>query len=447
MTDNNNFLGNIEAEEAILGGILLDPKAISIVVDLLPVEAFCLQNHQLLYKTALELYQKDLPTDLMQVSTKLADNKLLDQVGGTTKLSQLVNRTVSAVNIDRYALLVLNKYQRRQLVQVGHEIVELGYDTTAELETIFDASEEKIFNLTTNKQDKFQPQPINECLADVFNKIKQGSSPAYPTGLTDLDALIGGLIKQDLIVVASRPSMGKSWLGCYLANHIAQNENKPVVFFSAEMSQEQLTKRFLSLHTLIDSQRLMHNKIYEEEYDSLVKGLSNLAELPIIIDDTTAAQLTPTRIRSVLRRIYSERGELGLVVLDYIQKLGDRATGNRAQAIGKYSGACKDMAKTFNTPFVLLAQINRGVEGQSNKRPSMADIKDSGDIEQDMDLGLLLYRDEYYKSDTNDQGIMEIIVGKNRNGATGTCKVTFNPSIGIFNNLGQEKFSSARLQV
>ncbi len=431
---NNNFLGNIEAEEAILGGILLDPKAISIVADILPVESFCLQSHQLLYKTALELYQKDKPTDLMAISTQLADHNLLEKVGGTTKLSQLINRTVSAVNIDRYALLVLNKYQRRQLVRVGHEIVELSYDTTAELETIFDASQEKIFNLTTNKQDKFHALPINECLANVFNKIEQGSSPAYSTGLTDLDSLIGGLIKQDLIVIAARPSMGKSWLGCYLANYIAKNENKPVVFFSAEMSEEQLTKRFLSMHAGIDSQRLMHNQIYEDEYDALVEGLSNLAELPIIIDDIPASELTPTKMRSVLRRIQSEKGELGLVVLDYIQKLGDRSASNRAQAIGKYSGACKDIAKTFNTPFVVLAQINRSVEGQSNKRPSMADIKDSGDIEQDMDLGLLLYRDEYYKSDTDDKGIMEIIVGKNRNGGTGTCLVEFDPSIGKFSN-------------
>ncbi len=432
MTDNNTFLGNIEAEEAILGGILLDPTAISIVVDILPEEAFYVQSHQLLYKTALELYRKDKPTDLMHVSTWLADHNLLEKVGGTMKLSQLLNRTVSAANIDRYALLVLNKYQRRRLVQAGHEIVDLGYDTTAELETIFDSSEEKIFNLTTNKKDQFQPKPINECLASVFNKIEQGSSPAYPTGLTDLDSLIGGLIKQDLIVVASRPSMGKSWLGCYLANQVATSQQKPVVFFSAEMSEEQLTKRFLSMHTGIDSQRLMHNQIYEDEYDSLVEGLSNLAELPIIIDDTPASELTPTKIRSVLRRISSEKGELGLVVLDYIQKLGDRSAGNRAQAIGKYSGSCKDIAKMFNIPFVALAQINRGVESQSNKRPTMASIKDSGDLEQDSDLLLMLYRDEYYKSDTEDNGIMEIIVGKNRNGATGTCKVSFDPTIGKF---------------
>jgi hypothetical protein len=218
----------------------------------------------------------------------------------------------------------------------------------------------------------------------------------------------------------------------YLANYIATLEKKPVVFFSAEMSRKQLTKRFLAMHAGIDSQRLMNNIIYKDEYDSLAQGLSDLAELPIEINDTPAEQLTPAKIRSELRRIQSKRGELGLIVLDYIQKLGDRAAGNRAQAIGKYSGACKDIAKQFNVPFVVLAQINRGVESQSNKRPNMASVKDSGDLEQDSDLLLMLYRDEYYKSDTEDNGVMEVIVGKNRNGATGTCKILFDPSIGAF---------------
>ncbi len=425
---------NIDAEESILGGILLDPNAIIIVSNILSIEAFYLSSHQDIYKAALALHNKNKPIDAMTVSTWLADQKLLEKVGGQPKLAQLMSLTVSTVNIDRYSELVLEKYQRRQLIQVGQEIAELGYDTTSELETIFDQSESKVFNLTTNKQDQFQPKSIKDCLAHVVNKLEKGLSPALPTGLTDLDALIGGLINQDLIVVAARPSMGKSWLACYLANYIADTVKKPVVFFSAEMSIEQLTKRFLAMHTGIDSMRLMYNQIYEDEYERLVAGLCSLKELSIIIDDTPASELTPTRMRSVLRRIQLEKGQLGLVVLDYIQKLGDRSAANRAQAIGKYSGACKDIAKQFNVPFVVLAQINRGVEGQKNKRPTMADIKDSGDIEQDMDLGLLLYRDEYYNSDTQDFGIMEVIVGKNRNGRTGTCKVIFDPSIGNFTN-------------
>jgi replicative DNA helicase len=311
----------------------------------------------------------------------------------------------------------------------------LGYETATDLEEVFESSEEKIFNITANKQDSFQPETIADCLAEVFNRIEQGVSPAWTTGLTDLDVLIGGLTRKDLIVIAARASMGKTWLACHLANHIATEQSLPVVFFSAEMSKEQLTKRFLSMHSGIDSHRLAHNQVYEDEYDALVEAISTLSKLPIIIDDTPATQLTPAQVRSVLRRIRSERGELGLVVLDYIQKLGDRAAGNRAQAVGKFSGAFKDIAKEFDVPFVALAQINRGVESQANKRPLMSDIKDSGDIEQDMDLGLLLYRDDYYHADTENKGAMEIIVGKNRNGATGTCRVLFDATTGDFSNL------------
>jgi replicative DNA helicase len=435
MTDNNLPPTNIEAEEAILGSILFDPGAISIAASTLPIEAFYVAAHQQIYKAVLELHNQDKPTDFMGISTWLKDHKSLTKVGGTAKLSKLLNQTVSATNIDRYIALVLEKYKPRQLIAVANDLEALAYDNATELETVFNTSEEKIFNLTTNKQDKFKPLPIGDCLASVFEKIEQGSSPACPTGLEDLDALIGGLIKQDLIIIAARASMGKTWLACHLANHIATEQQKPVVFFSAEMSNEQLTKRFLSMHTGIDSHRLIHNQIYEDEYDVLVSGLTKLAELPIIINDTPATQLTPSKVRSVLRRIRSEKGELGLVVLDYIQKLGDRACRNRAQTVGKFSGAFKDIAKEFDVPFVTLAQINRGVESQANKRPLMSDIKDSGDIEQDMDLGLMLYRDEYYNPVTTESGIMEIIVGKNRNGSTGNCHIQFDPSIGRFVSL------------
>ena len=433
MTDNNLLPTNIEAEEAILGSILFDPSAIDIAASTLPIEAFYVAAHQQIYKAALELHNQNKQTDLIGVSTWLNDHKTLTKAGGTAKLSQLVNQTISATNVDRYITLVLDKYQRRQLIAAANEIEALGYDNATELEAVFNSSEEKIFNLTTNKQDKFKPLPISNCLASVFEKIEQGSSPAYHTGLANLDALIGGLIKQDLIIIAARASMGKTWLACHLANHIATEQQKPVVFFSAEMSNEQLTKRFLSMHSGIDSHRLMHNQIYEDEYDILVSGLTKLAELPIIIDDTPATQLTPSKVRSVLRRIRSDKGELGLVVLDYIQKLGDRAAGNRAQTVGKFSGAFKDIAKEFDVPFIALAQINRGVKSKANKRPLMSDIKDSGDIEQDMDLGLLLYRDDYYNSDADDTGVMEIIIGKNCNGSTVTCKVDFDSSVGNFN--------------
>lgn len=433
MTDH--YPHNIETEESILGGILLDPSAMSRVVDLLTPESFYIEAHGIIYRAAVELYRQDKPTDFLSLGAWLSDRKLIKKVGGQTKLVQLLDRTVSAVNIDHLASLVVDKHKRRQLIAVGQDLVKLGQDPVTELESIFDQSEEKIFNLTANKHEQFKPTTIGDCLATVFQKLSEGSSPAYPTGLADLDGLIGGLVKQDLIIVAARASMGKTWLACHLANQIAVTLNQPVVFFSAEMSKEQLTKRLLSMHTGIDSHRLIHNQVYNDEYEVLVKALGVLTELPIIIDDTPASALTPAKMRSVLRQIRHERGELGLVVLDYIQKLGDRAAGNRAQAVGKFSGAFKDIAKEFDVPFVALAQINRGVESQSNKRPGMADIKDSGDIEQDMDLGLLLYRDEYYNAESIDRGVMEVIVGKNRNGSVGTCKVGFDPSVGKFGSL------------
>ena len=426
---------NIEAEEAILASILLEPKLMNRVAEIITPDTFYVPIHQHIYQAALEIYHQEKPTDLMTVTTWLADHKLLKKIGGKNKLAQLVKGDILPNNIEHYAELVLEKYQRRQLIKAANEINLLGYDTTTEIESIFNQAEEKVFNLTSNKKDKFQPQSLKDCLKSVFNQLDAQKSSIYPTGLEDLDALIGGLIKQDLIVIASRASMGKTWLACYLANYLASSQSLPVVFFSAEMSSEQLTKRFLAMHSGIDAQRLIRNQIYTDEYDNLVKALEVMSELPIIIDDTPASVQNPARMRSVLRRIQSERGSLGLVVMDYIQKLGDRAAGNRAQVVGQFSGAFKDIAKEFDVPFLALAQINRGVESQSNKRPTMADIKDSGDIEQDMDLGLLLYRDEYYNPSTKDQGVMEINVAKNRNGATGVCKMLFVPTVGRFRNI------------
>jgi replicative DNA helicase len=428
-------LQNIDAEEGVLGGILLDPSAISIVANILPSSAFYITAHQRIYQAALVLHSKNKLVDLMSVTTWLYDHELLEKVGGQSKLAQLVERTVSAVNIDRYAELILDKYQRRQLVSAANEIITLAQETSIELETVLEHSEQKIFNTTKYQSDRFEPEPISKCLITAFNQLEQGETTGISTGLVDLDGLTGGgLIRQDLIVIAARASMGKTWLACHLSNYLAL-KGMPVVFFSAEMSKSQLTKRFLAMHSEIDSSRLIQNKIYKSEWDVLTRAVGTISELPIIIDDTPANAQTPSKMRSVLRRIQSERGQSGLVVLDYIQKLGNRAAGNRAQVIGSFSGAFKDIAKEFDVPFVCLAQINRGVESQTNKRPTMADIKDSGDIEQDMDLGLLLFREEYYNPDTADKGVMEVAVAKNRNGSTGVCKVLFNPSVGLFCNV------------
>ncbi len=427
---------NTEAESAIIAGIIIEPKAIERVINILIPEAFYVTQHQILYEAVLALYEQGLPADSIQLEDWLRKHKKLNKAGGKAKIAQLLERTVSAVNLDQYAAIVMDKYYRRQLIVKGREITALGYDETSPLSDIYDQSEAKIYGLTADNNSKFKTLAVRDYLAEAFGEINHQQVSSYATGLSDLDSLTGGLNKTDLIIVAARASMGKTWLACYLANYVVTNYQLPVVFFSAEMSGKHLAKRFLALHTGIDSSRLIKNIIYESEYETLVEGITKLKEIPLEINDTPASSLTPSKIRSELRRIASKYdGQLGLVVLDYVQKLGNREASNRAQVIGAISGQLKDIAKEFSIPFVVLAQINRGTETRSDKRPVLADIKDSGDLEQDADLVMLLYRDGYYNSNSSESNVMEIDIAKNRNGATGVCKVFFKQTVGEFRNL------------
>ncbi len=431
---------NTEAEEAIIAGIIVNPKAIERVINILIPKAFYVTQHQILYEAVLALYEQGLPADSIQLEDWLRKHKKLNKAGGKAKITQLLERTVSAVNLDQYAAIVMDKYYRRQLIAKGQEITALGYDETSPLSDIYDQSEAKIYGLTVDNNSKFQTLAVRDYLAEAFGEINHQQFSSYATGLSDLDSLTGGLNKTDLIIVAARASMGKTWLACYLANYVVTNYQLPVVFFSAEMSGKHLAKRFLALHTGIDSSRLIKNIIYESEYETLVEGITKLKEMPLEINDTPASSLTPSKIRSELRRIASKYdGRLGLVVLDYVQKLGNREASNRAQIIGAISGQLKDIAKEFSIPFVVLAQINRGTETRTDKRPVLADIKDSGDLEQDADLVMLLYRDAYYNSNSSSANVMEINVAKNRNGVTGVCKVLFEPTVGSFCSLESQK--------
>ena len=429
------FPHNTEAEKAIIAGIMVEPEAIERVINILTPEAFYVAQHQILYQAALAVYEQGLPTDVIHLENWLRKYKKLNKAGGKAKITQLLERTVSAINVDQYAAIVMDKYYRRQLIVKGKEIIALGYDETSPLSEIYDQSEAKIYGLTADKKTTFQTLAVRDYLAEAFGEINHQQVSSYATGLSDLDSLTGGLNKTDLIIVAARASMGKTWLACYLADYVVTNYQLPVVFFSAEMSGKHLAKRLLALHTGIDSSRLIKNIIYESEYETLVEGITKLKEIPLEINDTPASSLTPSKIRSELRRIASKYdGQLGLVVLDYVQKLGNREASNRAQVIGAISGQLKDIAKEFSIPFVVLAQINRGTETRSDKRPVLADIKDSGDLEQDADLVMLLYRDGYYNSNSSESNVMEIDIAKNRNGATGVCKVLFDPTVGEFLN-------------
>lgn len=427
---------NVEAEESILGGILLDPEAMGRVVDLLRPDAFYINAHRDIYKSALRLHTQSKPTDLMTVTSWLNDQGLLDKVGGTNKLVQLLDRTVSAVNIDRYATLVMDKYMRRQLIRAGHEIVDLGYDTTMELESVLDQSEQKIFGLTQERPQQGLVS-ISETLVQTFNEIEslheQKALPGLSCDFYDLDGMTSGFQRSDLIIVAGRPSMGKTSFALNVAANIAKLYSLPVAIFSLEMSKEQLVQRLLASEAGIESNRLRSGRISQNEMEPLSRAIGTLSELSIFIDDT--ANLTVAQMRSQARRLQAEQGgKLGLVLLDYLQ-LMEGSGDNRVQELSKITRSLKGLAREINAPVVALSQLSRGVEQRTNKRPMMSDLRESGSIEQDADLVLMLYRDSYYNPDSPDRDLAEIIIAKHRNGPTGIVKLLFNPQYTQFLNL------------
>jgi replicative DNA helicase len=427
---------NIDAEEGILGGILLDPEAITRIADLLRPEAFYLSAHQEIYRTALILQSQGSPTDLMSITTWLKDRGLLDKIGGQSKLVQLVDRTVSAVNIDQYAALVMDKYMRRQLIQVGNQITHLGHETSSPLEQVLDQAEQKLFSVT---QDRPQNglMATSDILTHTFADIESRSLgmvlPGLSCGFYDLDAMTQGFQRSDLIIVAGRPSMGKTSFTMNIARNIAAFHKLPVAIFSLEMSKEQLVQRLLASEARIESGRLRAGRVSQQEWEPLGHAISTLSQLPVFIDDTP--NISMTELRSKARRLQAEQGGvLGLILLDYLQ-LMDGGSDNRVQELSRITRSLKGLSRELSVPVIALSQLSRGVESRTNKRPMMADLRESGAIEQDADLIMMLYRDEYYNPDTPDRGIAEVILTKHRNGPTGTVKLLFEAQFTQFRNL------------
>ncbi|HIK36527.1 MAG: replicative DNA helicase [Geminocystis sp.] len=428
---------NIEAEEIILGSILLDPNCMEKIVDLLPSAAFYVPAHRHIYEAAVQLYFKGQPIDVITVSTWLKDHNLLDKVGGTPKIVSLLERTVSSANIELYVPLLVDKYVRRQLINVGKEIGELAYDTTKDLDSVLDEAEQKLFNLTQTRVQKGL-LPLSETIVETFTEIQSFQDkialPGIPTHFYDLDAMTGGLQRSDLIIIAARPSMGKTSFALNIALNVAQKQHLPVAIFSLEMSREQLVMRLLSSEAKIESNRIRSGRITEQEMEELMRAVGVLSELPIYIDDT--GNLTVMQMRSEVRRLQAEKkGELGLVLLDYLQLMQGSNSENRVQELSRITRALKSLAREVNVPVIALSQLSRAVEQRTNKRPMLSDLRESGAIEQDADLVLMLYRDEYYHPDTPDRGIAEVIIAKHRNGPTGQIKLLFHPEYTRFLNL------------
>lgn len=438
---------NIEAEESILGGILLDPKAMGRIVDFLLADAFYVRSHQEIYRAAVSLHGKRKPTDLMTISSWLEDHQLLDEVGGIPRLLQLIERTVSAANIDRYAELVMDKYVRRQLIGVGGEVIELARDTTRELDEVLDGAEQAVFRVS-NRGRTTRTLPNSEVASAAFTELEK-NNPIYPTGLRELDNLIVGFEPGTLTLLAGRPSMGKSQAALFFALQMLARRI-PVVFFSLEMTAQQLEYRLWSLLSVhphycdygfspLRSGRIRQHHaglapLTELERETIVNVLKVATELPLYFNDDRGT--TVMGIASECRRLIGEKKQPGLVVVDYLQMMADDSpNGNRSYELGNVARGLYKMAGDLNVPILALSQISRAVEGRNNKRPLMADLSQSGILEMVSDNVVLLYRDEYYNPDSADRDVLELIVGKARHGLTGTARCLFDKSYGLLTEL------------
>jgi len=429
---------NLTAEELVLGALLLDETAWDTVqAQGLQPEHFYRPAFRKIFQTMEYLRNVQEKVDLITVLSRLRDTKKLEEIGGVATLTNLLDKTISAINTDRYVFLVIDKAKRRKLISVAQQILALGYREDMDWGDIQKELEVALTEATSAERTERGLTHLAEILPQIYEEIEARKNNAIPTGLNQLDwYLNGGFRPSELVVVAGRPAMGKSFVGNFLANAIAST-GKPVVFFTAEMDNVAIGKRFLGTASNLPVSKLVANSLTDEDMGLFLSGVESLAELPIYLDDTAGSRLTLPYIFSQCSKIKRQYGELGAVIVDYIQLLGDRASNNRVSEIGKYSAGLKELAKQFDTRVVALAQINREVEGLKDKRPSMSNLKDSGAIEQDADVILTLYREEYYNPDTPEVGILELSVVKNRNGQCGICKVEFEPEKGLITNLKQ----------
>ncbi len=419
---------NVEAEQCVLGSILLDNSALNKILDLVAPEDFYKREHQLIFTTMLDLYEKTHPIDLVTLSEALTHREELEAVGGINYLMELAEVVPSSAHVQHYARIVKEKAVLRHLIRASNDILSLCYEGTQEVEDLLDEAERLIFSVSELKaQRDFVDSKVllKEAIKNLEDLARQQKSvTGIPTGFQELDRLTAGFQPSDLIIIAARPSMGKTALALNIAQHVAIKEQKTVAIFSLEMSREQLALRMLSSLAKIPSHKLRTGILSSNDWKKMIRAANKLMDAPIFVDDTPA--LSVLEIRAKARRLMSERG-LNLIIIDYLQLMRGRSkTESRQQEISEISRSLKGLAKELNVPVLALSQLSRAVESRQDKRPQLSDLRESGAIEQDGDLILFIYRPEVYKPENPDyRGIAEIIVGKQRNGPTGTFKLTF----------------------
>ena len=437
---------NYVAEKIILSSLLISSEAIEIVLRSVKVETFYFQNHQELYKNIIEMYKNQISIDIITLHTFLQDNGQLEKIGGTHILIDLLNHVPNLSYLEQYINLVHDKFLRRSIIKLGYKIINSAYITNLSLETLLDDLEVQVFNLT-NEIKTQQISSSAELFSTIFLELKQKSFNPTLSGISsgfyDLDSFTQGFQKSDLIIIAGRPSMGKTALSLNIGLNIVKDLKVPVIFFSLEMSKEQLVYRLLTQETKINSNRLKTGNLYQDDWLKLNPIIQNLAALPLFIDDTPNPSIQD--IRAKIKKIIFEQMQIGLIIIDYLQLMQNSQvpSSNRTQELSQITRSLKNLAREFEIPVIALSQLSRSVENRTNKRPILSDLRESGSIEQDADLVLMLYRDNYYHSDTtisNNQknDLVELIIAKQRNGPIGTVELEFNSKLTKFSNINSK---------
>lgn len=417
---------SIEAEQSVLGSMLLSKDAIFVAIERLNADDFYKDSHKNIFTTIAKLSENHEPVDLITVTEALRDAKILEQIGGVTYLTALTEAVPTTANITYYCKIVEEKALLRRLIKTTSKILSYAYDSKSDVEEILDEAERMIFEITQKRRvENFYH--IKDVLLSTFERIEElynneGGITGVPTGFPDLDEMTSGFQPSDLILIAARPSMGKTAFALNIAQNAAIRHDIPVAIFSLEMSKEQLVQRMLCSESNVDSHRLRTGRLREDDWPRLARAMGPLSEAPIFIDDTPG--ISSLELRAKARRLKAEKG-LGMVIIDYLQLMSGRNAENRQQEISAISRSLKALARELNVPVVALSQLSRAPEMRADHRPILSDLRESGSQEQDSDLVAFLYRDEYYNSDTEKKNIAEVIISKQRNGPTGTVELVW----------------------
>jgi replicative DNA helicase len=419
---------NLDAEESVLGAMMLSESAIEAASSVIDAGDFYRQSHARIYLAALELYQHGQPVDAITVADKLDERSEIAEVGGKERIHELAALVPATSNAAHYARIVRDMATLRGLTTVGEQIQRLGWERPGETPELVDRAEQMVFDLAQHRiRGSFEP--IDELVRESFEQITRmyesgGEMTGTPTGFRDVDHMTSGLQPGNLVVIAGRPSMGKSAFALGIAGNLALRHETSVAIFTLEMSKLEVAQRFMCAEARVELQRLRTGRLTNEDWPRLVKACDALTKAPIYVDDTRLT--TMLEIRSKARRLKAKEPELGAIIVDYLQLMSTGSTvENRVQEIAQISRALKVIAGDLDVPVIALSQLNRGVESRTDKRPLLSDLRDSGAVEQDADLVMFLYRDEYYNDESDDKGLAEVILAKHRNGPVGMQKLAF----------------------